>query len=268
VSPLLLVTVLALFGFASIVGLSVAGSGRPPTGPVGPGTATPAKSPAADGDSAQPSDGSAPAASSLPALVAPSEPEPSSLANGRSLGRADAPVTLVVWSDYQCPACAALVRQVQARIVSDFVVTGDVKLVYRDYAFIGQESVDAAVAARCAADQGNFWSYHDYLFWNQGGENAGGFDRAHLDAIAEAVGLARPTFDRCLDSPTKVADVSADTAAAQAAGVNYTPTLQIGPTMMPGAPLTDDQYDVLRKVIERSVAAPSPTVTQPATAAP
>ena len=186
-------------------------------------------------------------------LVTPTVATPDQLADGRTLGRNEAPVTLVVWSDFQCPSCAAFSREVQPKLVQDFVLPGQLKIEYRDDAFIGPESVDAAVAARCAADQDRFWPYHDYLFWNQRGENSGAFDRTVLDAIGRTVGLDMEPFDACLDSPSGPSAVTADTTAADDAGVKVTPTLQIGATMMPGAPLTDAQYTVLKKVIERTL---------------
>jgi protein-disulfide isomerase len=185
--------------------------------------------------------------------VAPAGTIPAGLANGRTLGQSNAPVTLVIWSDFQCPSCAALAREVQPKLVAEFVVPGTLRITYRDDAFIGQESIDAAVAARCAGDQNRFWPYHDYLFWNQQHENSGTFNRAFFDAVADAVGLDRPAFDTCLGTAAGAAAVAADTAAADAAGVQLTPSLQIGVTMMPGAPISDAQYDVLRKVIERTV---------------
>ena len=81
-------------------------------------------------------------------LTPPSDPTPIALADGRGIGAADAPVTLDVWADFQCPGCGIFTRATEARIVREYVANGKLRLVFHDYAFIGQESIDAAVAAR------------------------------------------------------------------------------------------------------------------------
>ncbi|MGZ4158725.1 MAG: DsbA family protein, partial [Bacteroidia bacterium] len=85
-----------------------------------------------------------------------------------------------MWEDFQCPACGNFTRQIEPTIVDRYVVPGSVRLTFHDDAFIGQESLDAASAARCAGDQGKFWPYHDWLFANQNGENEGQFSRDRL----------------------------------------------------------------------------------------
>ena len=177
------------------------------------------------------------------------------MAEGRAIGRSNAPATLTVWEDFQCPLCGEFTRQVEPKLFADFVVPGDLRIVYRDFAFIGQESFDAAAAARCAGEQGKFWPYHDYLFWNQGAENSGAFSRVRLDAIAEVVGLDRSTFDSCLASGQAQAQVKAETAAGEAAGIGETPTLVVGKQVMPGVPLSSEQYAALSNVIKAEIAA-------------
>ena len=194
-------------------------------------------------------------------VTAPTVLSPEGLADGRAIGPRDAPATLTVWEDFQCPVCGEFTRQIEPRLYNDFVMPGKLRIVYRDFAFIGQESLDAASAARCAGDQGRFWPYHDYLFWNQGAENSGAFSRPRLDAIATAVGLDQAAFDSCLASGQALAQVEAETAEAQSAGVGMTPTLVVDTQVMPGAPLSDLQYAALSNVIKASIAthtSPSP----------
>ena len=100
---------------------------------------------------------------------------PGLLLDGRAIGSPDAPVVVEIWEDFQCPACSRFTQTVEPSVVERFVPSGDVRVVYRDFAFLGTESIDAAVAARCAGEQGAFWSYHDWLYANQNGENAGWF---------------------------------------------------------------------------------------------
>ena len=94
-------------------------------------------------------------------LIAPASPTPVALADGRSLGKADAPVTLEIWSDYQCPTCGVLARTVEPALIAKYVPTGVLRVVEHDAAFQGaksknsyDESVEPAAGARCAAEQG------------------------------------------------------------------------------------------------------------------
>ncbi len=164
--------------------------------------------------------------------IRPTPPELADPANSRALGRADAPVTIETWSDFQCPACGFFAQSIEPDLVKEFVRAGTVRLVYRDTAFIDGgnpdgESQQSAAAARCAGDQGKFWQYHDYLFENQNGENEGAFRRERLDAIATAVGLDMTAYGSCMGSGAAGQAVKAETALGKAAGVVSTPTLAI-----------------------------------------
>src|SRR3989344_8242580 len=85
------------------------------------------------------------------------------------LGSPNAPVTFVEFGDFQCPFCGRFYSTTEKELIEKYVKTGQVKLIWRDFAFLGQESFDSAVAARCAGEQGKFWEYHNYLFENQKG---------------------------------------------------------------------------------------------------
>jgi protein-disulfide isomerase len=171
-------------------------------------------------------------------LVDPAEPAPAALASGWSLGQADAKVTVDVYADFQCPNCRAYAEQVEPRLVNLYVRPGSARMVFHDLAFLGtasdptkDESVQAAVAARCAEEQGKFWTYQEYLFANQGPvENGGTYTRALFDAIADKVGLTRSTFDSCLADPARTKAVQADTSAAISGGIHGTPTLIVNGT--------------------------------------
>jgi protein-disulfide isomerase len=91
---------------------------------------------------------------------------------------------------------------VEPTIKQRYIDTGQVKLVWHDFPWIGEESRTAAQAARCARAQGNdrFWQYHDYLYHHQRGENAGQFAAANLKAFAAELGLDGPRFNACLDA--------------------------------------------------------------------
>ncbi len=144
--------------------------------------------------------------------------------DGRVLGDPNAPVLVVEWGDYQCPACLQFQQVFFPQLLKDYVATGKIRFEYRDFAFIGDESKLAAEAALCAQDQGKFWEYHDALFANQRGENVGSFAAARLKRIAEVVGLDMGRFNSCLDSRQHQGEVEAMHQEAQSLGVNATPT--------------------------------------------
>jgi protein-disulfide isomerase len=117
---------------------------------------------------------------------------------------------------------------VKPQLVSDYVEPGIVRFEFHDYAFRGPEAVRAAEAAACAADQGAYWRFHDTLYLNQSGPNS--FTDARLKQMAETLGLDTGTFNQCLDSGEKKADVEASIAEAQAQGIDSTPTIIINGT--------------------------------------
>jgi protein-disulfide isomerase len=151
---------------------------------------------------------------------------------GTILGSASAPVKMDAWEDYQCPYCQVWTLQWEPHVVQDFVASGIVQYQFHDYAFLGtdhtpDESLQAAVAAQCASDQGEFWQYHDWLYANQNpnGENQGWFTPAKLDLIAQKVGLTLATFDTCLADPARAAAVQTEQDAGTALGINGTPAI-------------------------------------------
>jgi protein-disulfide isomerase len=141
----------------------------------------------------------------------------------RTLGSKSAKVVLVEYADFQCPFCGKFFTEVNQTVVKDYLNAGKIQFVYRDYPFLGQESFKASEAALCAADQGKFWEYHDYLFTHQNGENQGTFADAKLKSFAATLGLNTATFNQCLDSGAHTADVTDSVNKGNAAGVRGTP---------------------------------------------
>jgi protein-disulfide isomerase len=175
---------------------------------------------------------SGPAKADTSSLLSPSAPTPVALADGRSIGKADARVTLDVWSDFQCPACGEFARSVEPLLVGRYVTPGTLRIVYHDAAFQGakssasyDESVEAAAGARCAADQGRYWPFQDWTFANQAGENKGAFAIGRLKAIATAAGLDLAAWDACLATGQQQTAVRSETTQAVARGVSATPTM-------------------------------------------
>ena len=113
--------------------------------------------------------------------------------------------------------------------------TGKAKLIYRDFAFLGEESNWASQAARCAGDQGKFWQYHDYLYEHQKGENQGAFNKDNLKNFARELGLDKNGFNTCLDSEKHKQAVENDTEMGRKFGVTGTPTSFINGKLVQGA---------------------------------
>ncbi len=161
---------------------------------------------------------------------------PSSLpSDGPRLGQADAPVTIEYWADFQCPYCARFAQDVIPQLTSR-IAAGTVALVHRDFAFIGSESIDAAVAVRCAGRQGYYWPMHDAVYAAQQGENQGAFARDRLESIAASVGVDAATFTACLDEREPLVEVLDDTSAGVRAGIQSTPTIDVNGTRFLGVP--------------------------------
>lgn len=162
--------------------------------------------------------------------------------NDMMLGNPKAKVALVLYEDFQCPFCGAvsgsnaypsLIQSLKQRdpnwtpfltgVIDNYVKKGEVLFVYRDWAFLGPESIRASEAARCAGDQGKFWEYHDYIYEHQKGENEGDFSDTNLKSFAKTLKLDTAIFDKCLDE-SKYAQAVADSKnEGLTAGVTGTP---------------------------------------------
>jgi protein-disulfide isomerase len=150
--------------------------------------------------------------------------------DGESLGRADAPVVLEVYSDFQCPVCARFVRELYPTLKSQVVDTGMLRIQARDIAFLGagrdpDESLELATGAVCAAEQNRYWTFHDLLFWNQGRENRGDHNAEFIAAVADRVGVDRTAWDACTAGDQVRDGIRAQTQVALGKGIDATPTL-------------------------------------------
>lgn len=140
------------------------------------------------------------------------------------LGDPNAKVTIVEYADFQCPFCGRHHTAVSPGIIETYVNTGKVRMIYKHLAFLGPESVYAAVASECAADQGKFWEYHDYLFEHQNGENQGAFNKDKLIEFGKTLELDMTRFEPCVTNDETIARVQADTEEAAKFNVGSTPT--------------------------------------------
>ncbi len=151
------------------------------------------------------------------------------------LGASSAPVTIVEYSDFQCPFCGKTEREVVSQLRATYVLSQSLAIVYKHAAFLGDESTWAAQAAECAADQDQFWIYHDLLFARQNGENQGTFTKANLLELARESKLDMSRFEPCLMNDETLARVQADVSEAESLGVRGTPTFFINGQPLVGA---------------------------------
>jgi protein-disulfide isomerase len=114
------------------------------------------------------------------------------------LGNSNAPVTLIEFGDYQCFYCNKFFHSTEDSIVKNYVDSGKVKIIFKDYTIIGPDSITAANAAHCANDQKSFWKYHDTLYNNWDGENTGWASYEHLLTFAVDTGLNIDEFSNCI----------------------------------------------------------------------
>jgi len=147
------------------------------------------------------------------------------------LGSEDAPVTMIEFSDYECPFCARYFTQTYDQIKKTYVDTGKVKIVFRDFPLsFHPKAQKAAEAAECAGEQGKYWEMHDKLF-----ENQQTLDIISLKRYANEIGLNIAEFSPCLDSGQMAAEVKKDFSDGQAAGVRGTPAFFINGRLISGA---------------------------------
>ncbi len=162
------------------------------------------------------------------------------------LGDANAPVTMVIFADYQCPYCEQMYRESELRIRTDYVDTGKVKLVYRDFPLDSLHPFAriAAEATECANAQGKFWQYHDALFERQK-------DIPTLDftKLAGELGLNADDFKSCIENKTFANEVELDRAKGESLGIEGTPAVYVGNEFIPGA----YPYTAFKAAIEKSL---------------
>ncbi len=143
-------------------------------------------------------------------------------------GGDNASITIVEYSDFQCPFC----RQAEKSLKQVLKKYGDqVRLVYMDFPLpFHPRAMEAAIAARCANEQGQFWAYHDALL-----ENPSGLSTTELKTAAAGLGLDPASFDTCLDDRKYESAVVADRSQGKSVGANGTPYFIVNGHGMSGA---------------------------------
>lgn len=164
-------------------------------------------------------------------------------------GDPDAPIAVIEFSDFQCPFCGQWAGNTGKQINEEYVESGEVRIGYVHFAFLGPESQWAAEASECAAEQDMFWEFHDHLFANQNGENRGAFNKDILKGFAAQLGLNTTAFNACMDAERYAATVQNETAWAQSVGVQSTPTFVVNGFPVIGAQTIDVFEEVFNTVL-------------------
>ena len=161
-------------------------------------------------------------------------------------GDVNALVTIVEFSDFECPFCGKYVLETYPQLIKEYVDTGKVKYVFRDFPLeFHLEAQKAAEAAECAGEQGKFWEMHDYLFENQ---DYLGVD--YLKGYAKDLGLDTKDFNECLDSGAMAEEIENDLLDGQSYGVSGTPAFFINGKLISGA----QPFSVFKQEIEVALA--------------
>ncbi|MFO7623132.1 MAG: thioredoxin domain-containing protein [Anaerolineales bacterium] len=185
--------------------------------------------------------------------INPITPEPRPMAEGRNMGDPNAPIVMEVYSDFQCSACNLFAKQVEPLVTAQYVATGQVYVIYRHFPILDRgtnESKQSASASMCAAEQDRFWDYHDMVFANVLGVNAGSFTDRRLIAFAEELDMDVDTFSACLRENRFQSEITADITAGQQLGITGTPSVfvngtQIAPGFVPTFEQLQEAFDAV-----------------------
>lgn len=189
-------------------------------------------------------------------------PKKVSVANDPVMGDANAPVTMIEFSDYECPFCKQFFTDTESQIVKDYVDTGKVKIVYRNLPlpFHDPMSTTESIAALCVraqSDDATYFKFHDLMFKNTT-SNGTGLTKDQLYQFSDSLGLNTDALKTCMDDPKQADVVKKDIADATAAGANATPTFFIGKStsdgVINGTPVIGAQpYSVFQQALDAAL---------------
>lgn len=143
------------------------------------------------------------------------------------LGNSNAPITILEWGDYQCTFCYKFHQSTLDVINEEFVKTGKVKLIFKDFPLNGPDSFLAAQAAYCAQDQERYWQFHNELYKNWGGERTGWITRNSLEKFANTINLNLDEFNKCLDEKKYEQKVTTLHEFGKEIGIDATPSFLV-----------------------------------------
>lgn len=165
-----------------------------------------------------------------------------------SIGSNNASIVIVDFSDYQCPFCDKFYTTILPSLKKDYIDTGKIKYVYRDFPLnIHPKAMNAAMAAECANDQNKYWEMHDMIFDNQAEWGVSEDVNAILISYATELGLNTSTFTSCLNDEKYKEEIEKDRADAIKYGAKGTPTLFVNGKILRGVP---QSYETFKNFIE------------------
>ena len=164
-------------------------------------------------------------------LISTNTISPTFMENGSPiLGDPNAPITLIEFGDYQCHFCNVHFHNTEHSLLENFIKTGKVKMIFKDFTIIGPDSVNAAHGTHCANDQGKFWEYHDILYNNWTGENNGWASSDNLLRFAQEIELDIDQWSDCMIDEKYSQIISNSSKDARELGITGTPAFfVIGP---------------------------------------
>jgi protein-disulfide isomerase len=179
-------------------------------------------------------------------------------------GKPDAPITMVEFADFQCPFCARYAIDTFPQIEKEYISSGKVKYVYKDFPLdFHPNAKPAAVAAECANEQGKFWEYHGVLFKNQTtweNQDANSTAATTFKNYAADLGLNTADFNTCFDAKEPQAKIDKDTQVGSQYGVTGTPTFYVGNEKAGYTQLVGAQpFTTFKTTIDQLLTAPSPS---------
>jgi protein-disulfide isomerase len=167
---------------------------------------------------------------------------------GHVIGSDSAPVTIIEYADFECPACGKFAVLTEPDIRTRLVSTGRVRWIFRDFPLESHpNSMPAHLAAACASEQGKFFEMHDQLYFNQGRWALERRPQREFRAYAKAIGLDLGRYDECVGSGRYLRRLTAMREDALRRGINSTPTFEIGGQRMAGYL----DYDDLKALVDR-----------------
>ena len=170
------------------------------------------------------------------------------------LGNPDALVTLVEFGDYQCNFCNIFFHSTEDDILKNYVETGKVKMIFKDYNIIGPDSINASHGAHCAKDQGLFWEYHDILYSNWTGENNGWASSENLEKFAQEIGLDMDEWFACMSNGLHSQTILASNEDARNLELTGTPAFfVIGPDGKTTRLFGAQPFEIFERVFENEL---------------
>ena len=183
------------------------------------------------------------------------DPATSGPSQGYTMGKADAPVEIIEFADFECPGCGNFATVTEPDVRKRIVETGLAKFTFYDFPLSQHKnSQPAHLAAACAADQNKFWEMHDRIFATQDQWNTQATDnpKPFFEKYAEDLGLNKKTWEECFDSKKHQGRILANMNEGEKRQVGSTPTFIVGTKSYPGAL----PYDVLKAIVDSATQKP------------